>query len=121
MQIIVKGIHFEITDSIRNYTISKFNALERYVSNTKESPYVEIEIKKNSDHHTKGKIYVAEAHLNIRGLKKTIKSLDDDIYKAVDMLADKAKIEVSSHKDKERSLFKRGAQKIKNLLKLNKD
>ena len=55
--------------------------------------------------------------LHIRGKDTALKTTQEDLYKAIDVLKDMLVRELSQHKDKERGIVRRGAHKVKALFK----
>ena len=55
--------------------------------------------------------------MHISGKTTTLRTTQDDLYKAIDILKDMLTREVVQYKDKERSIFRRGAHKVKSLFK----
>lgn len=117
MHIIITGIHIEMTEAIHSYTMDKMGALEKMVPKDDSSAKLAIELSKVSNHHTHGEVFQAEAILHIRGKDAALKTTQDDLYKAIDVLKDMLTRELATHKDKERSILRRGAHKVKQLLK----
>lgn len=117
MHIIITGVHMEITEAIHKYTMEKMHSLEKLISRDDTSAKLSIELSKASNHHVSGEVFQAEAVLHIRGKDTALKTTQDDLYKAVDILKDMLARELSSHKDKERSIVRRSAHKVKALFK----
>ncbi len=117
MHIIITGIHIEMTEAIRSYTMDKMSTLEKMVPKDDSSAKLSVELSKVSNHHTHGEVFQAEAILHIRGRDAALKTTQDDLYKAIDVLKDMLTRELATHKDKERSILRRGAHKVKQLLK----
>ena len=117
MHKIITGIHVEITDSIRDYTLEKLNSLDKYIPQGDTSAKITVELEKTTNHHSYGDVFQAEAQLHIKGKDITIRAVEDDLYKAIDMLKDMLSRELSSYKDKERSLIRRSAHRMKDLIK----
>ncbi|MBP6948906.1 MAG: ribosome-associated translation inhibitor RaiA [Candidatus Pacebacteria bacterium] len=117
MHIIITGVHMEMTDAIRTYATEKMNTLEKFVPKDDTSAKLTLELSKTTNHHTHGDVFQAEADLRMRGKTITLRSTQDDLYKAIDILKDMLSRELSSHKDKEQSLFRRGAHRVKNMFK----
>jgi putative sigma-54 modulation protein len=117
MHITITGVHLEITDAIRNYTLEKIGTLEKYVSKNDSGARIEVELSKTTHHHTHGDVFQAEANLHIRGKVSSVRTRQDDLYKAIDTLKDMLARELATHKDKERSIVRRGAYQVKQLLK----
>ena len=117
MHIIITGVHMEITDAIEAYAIEKMKAVEKLVSRDDTSAKLSLELSKTTNHHTHGSFFQAEAQMHISGKTTTLRTTQDDLYKAIDILKDMLTREVVQYKDKERSIFRRGAHKVKSLFK----
>jgi ribosomal subunit interface protein len=107
----------EITDAIRSYTLEKMNSLEKLIRRDDTSAKLSIELSKTSNHHVNGQVFQAEALLHVRGKDMSLRTTQEDLYKAIDVLKDMLTREMSQHKDKEKSIVRRSAHKVKSLLK----
>lgn len=117
MHIIITGVHMEMTDAIRNYTYEKMETLQKYIPRNDTSGKLTVELSRTNNHHAHGEVYQAEGILHIRGKETTVRTTQDDLYKSIDLLKDMLARELAQHKDKERSIFRRSAHKVKALLK----
>lgn len=117
MHTTITGVHLEITEAIRNYTLEKMDTLEKYVPKGDSGARLHVELSKTTHHHSNGDVFQAEANVHIRGNNFTVRTTQDDLYKAVDTLKDMLTRELATHKDRERSIVRRGAYKVKQLLK----
>jgi ribosomal subunit interface protein len=93
------------------------STLEKFVPKDDTGAKLNLELSKTTNHHTHGAFFQAEAQLHIRGKATTLRTTQDDLYKAIDILKDMLFRELAQHKDKERSLFKKGALQVKALFK----
>lgn len=107
----------EITDAIREYTLEKMKTLEKFIESDDTSSKLEIELSKTSNHHVHGQVFQAEAHLHTRGHNLSLKTTQEDLYKSIDVIKDMLGRELTQKKDKNRSVFKRGAHSVKALFK----
>ncbi len=107
----------EITDAIRTYTLEKMQPLEKLITQGDTSAKLSVELSKTSNHHVNGQVFQAEALLHIRGKEVALRTTQEDLYKAIDVLKDMLTRELSQHKDKERSVIRRSAHKVKSLFK----
>lgn len=107
----------EITNAIREYALDKMKSLEKFISDDVVNSQLTLELSKTTNHHSHGDVFQAEAKMPIRGKVITLRTTQDDLYKAVDILKDMLARELSSHKDKEISLVRRGAHKVKTMFK----
>jgi putative sigma-54 modulation protein len=117
MHITITGVHLEITQAIQEYTLAKLQTLEKYIPKKDSSARLVVELSKTTNHHVHGDLFQAEGRLHFRGKDTTVHTKQDDLYKAVDILKDMLTRELASHKDKEISVVRRGAQEVKRLLK----
>jgi putative sigma-54 modulation protein len=116
MKIIISGAHLEITDAIEEYAEEKLSIVKKYTKDD-HSARLSVEIAKTTAHHAHGAIYKVSALFVRKGKEKSLEVISDDVYKGIDLMKDKLGRELSDEKDKELSLFKKGAQKIKGLLR----
>lgn len=107
----------EMTDAIRSYALEKMRTLEKYVARDDTSGKLTIELSRTTTHHAHGDVFEAEGILHIRGKETTLRTTQNDLYKAIDILKDMLTRELAQHKDKERSIFRRSAHEVKALFK----
>ena len=112
MNIRIKGSGFEVTEDIKNYLLKRLSSLEKFVLN---EAICDVELGKTTERHNKGNIFKAE--VNIAQLKAFAVSEKPDLYEAIDDVREELEKILTSRKEKKITLFKRGAQKIKNLLR----
>jgi len=117
MHITITGVHMEMTDAIREYALEKMQSLEKSVPEGDTSAKLSVGLSKTTNHHAHGDVFQAEAQLHIRGKETVVRTTQDDLYKAIDILKDMLTRELAQHKDKERSVFRRGAHQVKALFK----
>lgn len=91
MQISVSGHHLDVTDSIRAYTLEKFDKLERHFEHI-TSIHVILELEKNRQ--------IAEATIHIKGGELFADAESEDLYAAIDALVDKLDRQILKHKEK---------------------
>ncbi len=93
MQLNVSGHHVEVTTPLREYVVSKFERLQRHfdqITNTEVTLIVEKMVQK------------AEATLHISGADIVAAAESEDMYAAIDALADKLDRQLIKHKEKSR-------------------
>lgn len=93
MQLNVSGHHVEVTDPLRDYVENKFERLQRHfdhITNTEVTLIVEKMVQK------------AEATIHISGADIFAASESEDMYAAIDALADKLDRQLIKHKEKSR-------------------
>lgn len=93
MQINVSGHHVEVTPALREYVHTKFDRLQRHfdqITNTDVTLIVEKTCQK------------AEANVRVSGADIFAHSESEDMYAAIDTLADKLDRQLIKHKEKTR-------------------
>ncbi|RRJ83718.1 ribosome hibernation-promoting factor, HPF/YfiA family [Aestuariirhabdus litorea] len=91
MQINISGHHVDVTEALREYVATKVDRLERHFD-TITSVNVTLSIEKEGQK--------AEANLHVRGADIHATSVHQDMYAAIDMLADKLDRQLMKHKEK---------------------
>lgn len=114
MNIIIKGLHMEITEAIHDYIVKRISSLDKFL---KIASKVEVDVGKTTNHHKNGDIFRAELNITNDGEFTRVVSEKEDLYAAIDAVRDEVIEVLSSKKDKKHSLFKKGALKIKSLFK----
>ncbi|MEK7460388.1 MAG: ribosome-associated translation inhibitor RaiA [Patescibacteria group bacterium] len=121
MQIKIKTTNIQLTDAISSYVEEKFQSVEKFaVPHEAENPVLSIEIGKTTNHHRSGDFFSAKANLEVRGKAFHAEAQKSDLYAAIDDLRDELVGVLNSHKDKNRTLVRRGASMVKNLLRFGR-
>ncbi|MCL4115658.1 UNVERIFIED_CONTAM: hypothetical protein GTU68_056409 [Idotea baltica] len=92
MQVNISGHQIEVTEALQNYIHEKFNRLERHFDKI-TNVQVTLEVEK-----LKQKI---EATLRVSGAEIVANAEHDDMYAAIDLLADKLDKQLIKHKEKQ--------------------
>ena len=93
MQINISGHHVEVTPALREYVLSKMERLQRHfdqITNTDVTLIVEKLVQK------------AEATIHVSGADIFANAESEDMYAAIDLLADKLDRQLIKHKEKHR-------------------
>lgn len=93
MQLTVSGHHIDITDALRNHVSDKFDKLQRHIDHITN---IEVTLIVEKQTHK------AEANLHVSGADLFASSESDDMYAAIDALADKLDRQIIKHKEKHR-------------------
>lgn len=80
MNVTVTGHHLDVTPAIRNYILEKLERIERHFSRVNQA-HVTIEVQRQ--------VQKAEATLHLRGGSLHAGAEAEDMYAAIDALADK--------------------------------
>ncbi|MEK7135005.1 MAG: ribosome-associated translation inhibitor RaiA [Patescibacteria group bacterium] len=116
MEIKIKTTNFSLTPSIGNYLQEKLNTLDKFLPND-ESILADVELAKTTKHHQKGDIFKAEVNLKVPG--HLIRAVAErwDLHVAIDAVKDELRREITMNKEKNISLYKKGARLLKKLLR----
>ena len=90
--------------------------LEKFIPDS-ASALCEVELAKITNHHKSGEIYKAEANITFTGEQFYVDVEKDDLYFAIDGMRDEAERIIISRRKKSKNAFRRGAKKIKDLIK----
>lgn len=102
MQLDVTGHHVELTDSLREYVTSKLEKIERHFDQVTDVHCI-LTVEKLRQK--------AEATISVNGAKIYADATDEDMYAAIDSLADKLNRQVRKHKEKHADHHAREANK----------
>ncbi len=116
MKINLKTTNFSLTPSIGNYLQEKLNSLDKFLPND-ESIFADVELAQTTKHHHKGDIFKAEVNLRVPG--RLIRAVAEkwDLRAAIDAVKDELQREITMNKEKNISLYRRGARLLKKLLR----
>jgi putative sigma-54 modulation protein len=102
MQVNITGHHVDITPALKDYLKSKFERIERHFDNlTNVQCILTVEKLRHK----------AEAKINVSGGTLYADSVADDMYAAIDSLADKLDRQIKKHKEKLKDHHPRNAGK----------
>lgn len=91
MQIKFSGHGIEVTDALRNYTTEKFERLNR-IGDKVSNIHVIFSVEKL--------MQIAKATLHVFGTEIHAHSEAEDMYGAIDELADKLKLQITKQKER---------------------
>jgi putative sigma-54 modulation protein len=117
MKINILAKNMELTEAITKYVTEKVNSIEKYIAVSESEPMAEVEVGKTTNHHQAGDVYRTEINLTIGGTFVRVEATMDDLYASIDTAKDAAVREVTKSKDKQESIFRKGAAKIKKMLR----
>ena len=91
MQLSVTGHHIEITESLRNYVVTKLAKLERHFDHMTDIHCI-LTVEKLQ--------HKAEATIQVGGGTIHAEQVEPNMYAAIDILVDKLDRQVKKHKEK---------------------
>jgi len=117
MNIQIKCTGMDLTDSIRNYVEKRIAPLGRFVDKDGSEAIASIEVGLDTKHHKQGDVYKAEGTITASGDFFRTNTTRDDIFVAIDEVREELERQMVEKKDKDVSLFRRGARSVKKMLK----
>ena len=122
IKINVKATNVDLTDEIHDYVVQKITNLGKLLQGFQDQGaevLVQFEVAKTTNHHQSGeKLFRADCNIAINGVGDFYSSQEEqDLFAAIDGVKDKLFREIKRGKNKKRALWKRGALKLKNMLK----
>jgi len=91
MQLNITGHHVEVTDSLKAYVAEKLERLEKHFDHV-NNVHVILSVEKLRQK--------SEATVNINGASLFADSTEEDMYAAIDSMADKLDRQIKKHKEK---------------------
>lgn len=107
----------DLTQAISDYAEKRVRGIEKFLGDGAKNSLAEIEVGKITHHHRQGDIFRAEVNIRTQDGKFRAVSEGEDLYSSIDDVKDELEREIISYKDKKRTLFKRGAYVVKDILK----
>ena len=93
MQINISGHHVDVTDALKDYVADKMQKLERHTDDITSIQAI-LSVEKNRQK--------AEAKIHVKGADLFANAESEDMYAAIDALADKLDRQLIKHKEKSR-------------------
>jgi putative sigma-54 modulation protein len=102
MQFNLSGHHVEVTDALHQYVADKLARIERHFDNVTDTQVI-LTVEKLR--------HKAEATIHVSGATIFAESVEENMYAAIDSLADKLDRQVRKHKEKITDHHARDSQK----------
>lgn len=115
MNISIKATTIELTPALKDYAEKRLRSITKF---TEGDATILVELGKTSGHHRQGDIFQASVNVTTP-LGKTYHAVSAkaDMYEAIDDIRAEVVREINSAKGREDTLFRRGARKLKRLLR----
>lgn len=114
--ITIKVVNLEISSGLSALVDQKLHTLEKLIPADETDVRCSVELEKLAAHQT-GKVYRAEANLRVAGKLYRGEAKEDQIEKAIDVVRNELRRELEKANGKRQSLFKRGKQAIKEMVR----
>ena len=110
----IKETNITLSDHEREFIEEKFSVLEKY-RNGEEAFMCDVEVERSNRHLT-GDVVRAEINVTLRGNVYRSEATRDTLMNALDEVREDIVREIREAQDKKKSLFKRGAHKVKRMM-----
>lgn len=117
LQVQIKATNIELTDAIRDYVEKKLAGVEKFNKRNSADANCYVEVGKESMHHNNGEVFKAEVNFTAGDVAHFVVSTQSDLYAAVDDMKDELVRTLTSEKDRNETMFRRGARSVKKMLK----
>lgn len=107
----------ELTEAISMHVFKNIATLEKHIKKTDQSVTCTVELAKTTNHHHKGDIYKTEINLHTAGKVHRVENTQSDLYVSIDKARAMLEHELKTHYGKKQAVWKRGAIKIKKILR----
>ncbi len=111
-----KATNITLTDAISQYLDKKLSQVEKFISD-RENAMVDVELGKTTAHHKNGDVFRAEIMISDGGNQYRAEAETSDLYASIDKAKDDIIRELKTSNAKERRLLRRGALRLKNILR----
>lgn len=117
MNINFKATGIVLTEPIRDYAEKRIMTVSRLLGENSDSAIVEVELSQTTKHHKAGNIFKTEITVRSSGRRFRVVSTKEDLYASIDDAKEQLEREIVTKKERSQTLFRRGAQQIKGVLK----
>jgi len=120
MQINLQGKNVELTQAIKDHVYKKVTNLEKILAKMEEKGgeiQVNFEVSKTTNHHKAGEIFHADCSISMKGGNFYASAEREDLYTAIDDVKETLFNEIGKKKDRDQTLYKRGAASVKKMMK----
>ena len=112
MQLNITGHHVEVTDSLKAYVEEKLERLEKHFDHV-NNVHVILSVEKQRQK--------SEATVNVSGATLFADSTEEDMYAAIDSMADKLDRQIKKHKEKLKDHHQNEGSQIKHQQPVTED
>jgi len=116
MNINIKATGIELTPAIEDYADKKILPLEKFLPKPTDAYIMRLELAKTTNHHKEGLIFRAEVQI-AHGIDIYAAAEAEDLYAAIDQVADDTEREIKSKRGRRESVLRRGQRALKDAVR----
>ena len=138
MKINITSQNIELNEALKDYIYEKFGSLDKFEENLLQENYygklkrflgkgkpkvemwAEIEKITGEGPPSKGEIFRAEAQMRFPGESIRAEATNEDVRQAINEVKDELQVQIKKYKGKRRTMYKKGARKMKKMLHMAK-
>ena len=110
--------NIELTPAIDQYLKYKLLKIKKYIDESSGEAIADVEIGKTTEHHKTGQFFKAEINLVVPGESLRRGSVEDyNLYTAILAVRDEIIQQIKSTRAKQTTLLRRGARRMKNMIR----
>ncbi|HRH31486.1 MAG TPA: ribosome-associated translation inhibitor RaiA [Candidatus Paceibacterota bacterium] len=117
MNINFKATSIVLSDAIRDYAEKRIMTVGKLLGDNVDNVIIDVELSQTTKHHKAGEIYKTEIMVRNGGRRIRAVSIKEDLYASIDDAKEELEREIVASKERSRTLFRRGAYQVKNILK----
>ncbi len=118
MKINIKAQNTSVTSAISDYVDKRMGSLGKFIGEHEADSTLYVQIGKTSKHHHAGdNVFSTEVNLDAGTTHLRAEAFDADLYASIDKVRDELVRELTTAKKKRITLFRKGGQKIKNIIR----
>ncbi len=99
MKVNIQSKNLELTPEIKEYVQKKMDMLDKYFGDVKVIN-ADFEVERTTMRHNKGKIYRAEANIEVPGELLRVEKTEKTLFKAIDKVKDHLTRSIKRYKQK---------------------
>jgi len=117
MHINIRATGMDLTPAITQYIESKIGSLSKFLISEGESVMVDVVVGRTTSHHKAGDIFQTEVNISLpnRLVREVVEG--ESLYATIDIAKDKLAQNLGAQESKKVTVFRKGARKIKSLLR----
>jgi ribosomal subunit interface protein len=112
---------FDLTDAIKTYLTDKMLMLNKFLNIDEDELSFNCRLGKITNSQNSGKIFYVEVSIHTPHKNYGARIESDDIYVAIDLIKDELSSNITSYKNKLRTIHKKESQKFKQELHIPTD
>ena len=117
MNINFKANGIVLTEAIRDYATKRIETVGKLLGEYRDNAIVDVELSQTTKHHKAGNIFRTEVSIRTSSKRFRVVSVKDDLFASIDDVKEELERKIVAKKERSRTLFRRGAAQVKNVLK----